>query len=92
MYMHFTTEHLYGHHKNVATPLDPASAEKGVSLYKFVPRSIVGSFKSAMKIDPRSVSMYTVCYVIYLSIIYVIFDFKRVILSLVAAFGGIWLL
>lgn len=33
LYMHFTTYHLYGHHKDVATPLDPASADKGVSLY-----------------------------------------------------------
>ncbi len=25
-YMHFALEHLHGHHKNVATPIDPASA------------------------------------------------------------------
>ena len=29
LYMHFTYEHLYGHHRRVATPEDPASAEKG---------------------------------------------------------------
>ena len=29
LYMHFTYEHLYGHHRKVATPEDPASAEKG---------------------------------------------------------------
>lgn len=32
-YMHFTIYHLNGHHKDVATPLDPASAAKGESLY-----------------------------------------------------------
>jgi alkane 1-monooxygenase len=26
LYMHFTYEHLYGHHKKVATPEDPATA------------------------------------------------------------------
>ena len=30
LYMHFTYEHLYGHHKKVATPHDPASAEQGI--------------------------------------------------------------
>lgn len=51
LYMHFTIEHLYGHHKNVATPLDPASAEKGISLYQFVPRSIKYSWLSAYNIE-----------------------------------------
>ena len=35
LYMHFTMEHNYGHHKNVATELDPATAKKGQSLYYF---------------------------------------------------------
>lgn len=26
LYMHFTVAHVYGHHKDVSTPLDPASA------------------------------------------------------------------
>ncbi len=26
LYIHFTYEHLWGHHKKVATPEDPASA------------------------------------------------------------------
>ena len=51
LYMHFTIEHLYGHHKNVSTPLDPASAAKGVTLYSFVPKSVIGSWLSAFNID-----------------------------------------
>jgi alkane 1-monooxygenase len=31
--MHFMVEHIYGHHKNVSTPLDPASAPKGMTVY-----------------------------------------------------------
>jgi alkane 1-monooxygenase len=46
LYMHFTYEHLYGHHRRVATPEDPASAEKGIDLYHFVVRSFFGSYKS----------------------------------------------
>lgn len=42
LYSHFFIEHIKGHHKLVATPLDPASAEMGESLYTFVQRSFVG--------------------------------------------------
>jgi hypothetical protein len=29
LYMHWGVEHLYGHHRNVATPNDPATSKKG---------------------------------------------------------------
>ena len=32
LYMHFAIEHVHGHHKNVATPVDPSSARKGEKL------------------------------------------------------------
>ena len=89
LYMHFTIYHLNGHHKDVATPLDPASAEKGMSLYQFLPKCIIGSYKYAMRIDPKTVAFYTVCYGLYLGGIYFIFDFSRVIVALIAAFGGV---
>lgn len=54
LYMHFTIEHLFGHHKNVATPTDPATAQKGMALYSFVPRSIIGSWLSAYSIEQKS--------------------------------------
>ncbi|MBS0651784.1 MAG: alkane 1-monooxygenase [Verrucomicrobia bacterium] len=46
-YMHFHIEHLQGHHRNVATRHDPATARLGESFYAFYPRTVVGSFKSA---------------------------------------------
>jgi alkane 1-monooxygenase len=53
-YQHFAVEHVRGHHLHVSTPNDPASARKGESLYRFLVRSIVGSFLHALKIDaPR---------------------------------------
>lgn len=51
LYMHFIIEHNRGHHKNVSTPKDPATARFGESLYAFWFRSIVGSFLSAWKIE-----------------------------------------
>jgi alkane 1-monooxygenase len=44
--MHFTYEHLYGHHRKVATPEDPASAQKNDNVYLFFVKSHFGSYKS----------------------------------------------
>lgn len=46
-YMHFFVEHMYGHHKNAATPADHATARKGESFYRFWFRSVFGGIKSA---------------------------------------------
>ena len=50
-YGHFFIEHNKGHHKNVATPEDPASSKMGESFYAFWPRTVVGSLKSAWQIE-----------------------------------------
>lgn len=50
-YGHFRVEHPYGHHKRVATPEDPASAKMGETFWQFFPRSVIGSFKSAIEIE-----------------------------------------
>ncbi len=50
-YGHFFIEHVRGHHLNVATPSDPASARLNESFYQFLPRCIKGSFLSAWKIE-----------------------------------------
>mmetsp|Transcript_40690 Transcript_40690/g.46786 ORF Transcript_40690/g.46786 Transcript_40690/m.46786 type:complete len:390 (-) Transcript_40690:2980-4149(-) len=50
-YMHFYLEHLWGHHKNVATFEDPATSRYNESLYRFLPRSIIGGFKSSWNIE-----------------------------------------
>jgi alkane 1-monooxygenase len=51
LYMHFIIEHNRGHHKYVATPLDPASAKLNQSVYTFVPLSIWKGYRSAWKIQ-----------------------------------------
>jgi len=50
-YPHFSIEHVFGHHKNVATPLDPASSRRGESVYAFLPRTLLGSLQSAWAIE-----------------------------------------
>lgn len=44
-YGHFCIEHNRGHHRDVATPQDPASARMGESIYRFALREIPGAFR-----------------------------------------------
>lgn len=53
LYMHFTQEHNYWHHKYVATPLDPSTARKNEMIYSFWWRSILGGIKNAIKLEKR---------------------------------------
>lgn len=50
-YGHFYVEHNRGHHRNVATPDDPASARLGESFWEFLPRTMIGSARSAWNIE-----------------------------------------
>ncbi|NGY06518.1 fatty acid desaturase [Solimonas terrae] len=50
-YGHFFIEHNKGHHKNVATPHDPASSKMGESFWAFLPRTMIGSLRSAWQIE-----------------------------------------
>ena len=51
LYMHFFIEHNRGHHKNVSTPIDPASARLNEPIYFFWIRSIWGSYFSALSLE-----------------------------------------
>ena len=55
-YAHFCTEHVRGHHVNVGTHQDPATSRLGESLYRFLPRTIYGSFISAWKLESDRLS------------------------------------
>lgn len=44
-YGHFNIEHNRGHHRDVATPEDPASSRLGESYYRFMRREIPGAFR-----------------------------------------------
>lgn len=51
LYPHFSVEHVYGHHPNVATLKDPATARRGEHFYAFLPRSAFGGMASAWRIE-----------------------------------------
>jgi alkane 1-monooxygenase len=50
-YGHFVVEHVRGHHRDVATPEDPASARFGESYYRFMLREIPGAFRRAWRLE-----------------------------------------
>lgn len=50
-YGHFYIEHNRGHHRDVATPADPASSRMGESIYRFVLREMPGAFQRAWQLE-----------------------------------------
>lgn len=56
LYSHFYEEHNYGHHRNVATHDDPATARRGEWVYLFFFRSVVMGLISALRIESKRLS------------------------------------
>ena len=50
-YGHFFIEHNRGHHRDVATPADPASSRMGESIWRFVFREMPGGFFRAWDLE-----------------------------------------
>lgn len=50
-YTHFCIEHIEGHHRNVGTVHDPATAKLGESFYAFYPRTVFGGIISAWNLE-----------------------------------------
>ncbi|MEM7549735.1 MAG: alkane 1-monooxygenase [Bacteroidota bacterium] len=106
LYLHFFIEHNRGHHKNVSTPDDPATARKGELLYFFWLRSIVMSYISAWKIQTDSLKkkklsffssknemlIMQIAQIGLLISIAIFFGLKTMLLFMIAAFIGILLL
>jgi alkane 1-monooxygenase len=66
LYMHFYIEHNKGHHKHVATPDDPSSAKLNQHLYAFWIQTLIGTYKSAWKIDAKEMAIFQliqICFV-----------------------------
>lgn len=97
LYMHFTLEHNHGHHKHVATDLDPATAKKGQSLYHFWITSVFGQYKNAWLIQKKllrkngahflstknNMLLFIVYQGIYLGGVYTFFGFKIFLIALI---------
>ena len=96
-YMHFYIEHNFGHHINVATPEDPATARYKQTLYSFWITSVIRTYISAWKIQLRILRVskksflsikndmifYTLFQILFLLFIYYNFGLYLTILSLV---------
>eukprot|EP01080_Neovahlkampfia_damariscottae_P003898 gene3898-7111_t len=50
-YSHFYLQHLFCHHKFVATEKDPNTAKYNETVYEFVPRSIIGGYIQSWRIE-----------------------------------------
>jgi alkane 1-monooxygenase len=55
-YGHFFIEHNKGHHRDVATPMDPATSRMGENIYKFSTREIPGAFRRAWGLEEQRLS------------------------------------
>lgn len=51
LYMHFFIEHNRGHHRHVATPLDPATSRRNQTIYGFWLRSVGLSWLNGWKLE-----------------------------------------
>ncbi len=51
LYQHFFVEHNRGHHKNVATDDDPASAKLGENVFQFWGRSVFDGWRNAWALE-----------------------------------------
>lgn len=47
----FSIEHVHGHHRNVGTEADPATARRGETVSRFVLRSTIGQWHGARQIE-----------------------------------------
>ncbi len=56
-YGHFSIEHNRGHHRDVSTPADPASARMGESIFKFARREIPSAFRRAWQIEKERLTL-----------------------------------
>ena len=106
LYTHFTIEHNRGHHKNVATDLDPSSARYNENVYTFWLRSVFGVYNEAWQIANADMRHYglsvfsfkndmiktTFYQIIYGVVVYFIFGLTGLMLALLMGVTGFLLL
>lgn len=103
---HFLPYHNRGHHHDVGTQKDPASAKKNEILFIFWFRSQIGSYFKAWKFEKERLTIqklsflhysnrmiiYTFLHIAFLMSIYFIFGFKVLVAFVITAIIGILLL
>ena len=103
---HFLPYHNSGHHHNVATPKDPATARKGEIVFLFWFRSQLGSYFQAWKIEndrlhkkgksilslSNKMIIYTLAQIALLAAIYYFFNLQTLLYFMASAILGMLLL
>lgn len=106
LYTHFFIEHNRGHHKNVSTDIDPASAKKGEAVYLFWFRSLFGGYYNAWKLEQHRLKsigkseisfenqmvQFTLAQIIYLTGVGLLFGWNIIPFAIAVAIIGILLL
>ena len=106
LYMHFFIEHNRGHHKNVATEADPATARKNEMVFTFWLRSYVGSWLHAWVLEAERLRraeissfnlknqmlQFQLIQLALIGLIAVLFSFNVMLLFMLAALVGALLL
>lgn len=106
LYMHFFIEHNRGHHKHVATPLDPATSRRNETVYGFWVRSSVLSYLDAWKLEAERLRkagksvlsldnqmlVFQLIQLAYLSVVTLVFSWAGLGLAVAAAVFGFLML
>jgi len=106
LYQHFFIEHNRGHHKNVSTMSDPATARKNEMVYAFFFRSIMGQYLDAWKLENdrlkrenktiwswnNEMIRFSIYEMLYLLVVGLLFGFSLVPFAVAIAFVGVLLL
>lgn len=104
--MHFLPYHNSGHHKNVGTRKDPATARKGEPVYVFWFRSQIGSYFQAWSLEAKRLKKrnmtpyslknrafaYTIIQLVFIGAIYYFYGLLPLSLFTIASVFGILLL
>ncbi len=105
-YMHFYIEHNRGHHKNVSTEEDPATARYGEVFYTFWFRSVIMGYVSAWKLEldrlaksgkpwfhwRNEMIFYAFCQIGFLVVVAAVFGLQTMVLTFAASVIGFSLL
>lgn len=102
LYMHFFIDHNRGHHKNVGTPLDPSTAKRGQSVFRYYLQSVTGTYLSAWRISNadavkkgysvyslrNEMMRYSLVQLLFCLLIFLIFGTKALICFMVSSLIG----
>ncbi len=106
IYMHFFVEHNQGHHKNVGTEGDAATARRNEWLYQFWLRSVVTGYISAWQIENKrcqrkfgtafttknQLIQFTLVEVVYFGAIALLFGIQIMVIMVLSGIVGLLLL